>query len=83
MPGEDVTEYATPDAPLHGLLLPVTALKADGGDCKVAVTFCAELFPQAFVANTEIVPEVEPQLTVIELVPCPPTMLAPDGTDQI
>ena len=39
--------------------------------------------PHALVAVTETAPELDPNNTWIELVPCPDTIVAPVGTDQI
>ena len=41
------------------------------------------LLPQAFVAVTVTCPLVVPAFTSILVVPCPPSMVQPCGTDQV
>ena len=41
------------------------------------------LLPQAFPAFTQIVPEVVPKVTLIDVVPCPLFITAPVGTVQL
>jgi hypothetical protein len=43
----------------------------------------AALVPQALVAVTLIFPELAPKVAVIEVVPCPTVMVAPDGAVQV
>lgn len=42
-----------------------------------------EVMLQALVAVTQIAPLVLPEVTVIELVPCPAAMVQPVGTVQV
>jgi hypothetical protein len=39
--------------------------------------------PQAFVAVTVTFPDVEPEVTVIDVVPCPAVIVAPVGTVHV
>jgi hypothetical protein len=39
--------------------------------------------PQEFVAVTVTFPDVEPAVTVIEVVPCPAVIVEPAGTVQV
>jgi hypothetical protein len=41
------------------------------------------LVPQVFDAVTHTLPEVVPNVTVIDVVPCPAVMLAPEGTVHV
>ena len=43
----------------------------------------AELLPQLLLATTVISPEVVVKSTVIEVIPCPDVMDAPEKTDQV
>jgi hypothetical protein len=40
-------------------------------------------FPQTLLGVTVTFPEVDPHVTVIELLPCPAVMLAPAGTVHV
>lgn len=41
------------------------------------------LVPHELVAVTQICPALDPKVTVSDVVPCPDTMVAPDGTLQL
>jgi hypothetical protein len=43
----------------------------------------AALVPQVFVAVTQTLPAVVPQFTIIDVVPCPETIVAPAGTVHV
>ena len=55
---------------------------ADGAALIVSTKELAVELPHEFVATAAIVPEVEPPVTVIEVVPCPAVIEDPAGTVQ-
>ena len=44
---------------------------------------CGALVPHTLVWETDILPALHPKLTLMELVPCPLTMVEPEGTVQV
>ena len=54
-----------------------------GTGLTVIVWQLAALNPQALLAVQQMRPEVFPKVTVIDLVPCPETMVAPVGTVHV
>ena len=44
---------------------------------------CAVLVPQEFPAVTVMLPPAVPDVTVIEMVPCPPVIAHPAGTAHV
>jgi hypothetical protein len=58
-------------------------LEADSGVATVADTEKAADETQSFTLVTEILPEIEPTVTVQLDVPCPAVIDHPDGKDQL
>ena len=67
----------------HKVVVPVIAPGVAGAPFKVIAKVEAALVPQLFVAVTLTLPEVDPKSTVIDVVPWPDTIVAPDGTLQV
>jgi hypothetical protein len=44
---------------------------------------CALLFPQPLPATTVTLPDELAKVTIIDVVPCPDVMVAPEGTVQL
>jgi len=67
---------------LFAILTPVGAVEREP---TVTARELAELVPQVLPAVTETVPfwPALPVVTVIEVVPAPPVIIQPDGTDQV
>ena len=51
-----------------------------GAALTVIATVLAPLVPQVLLAVTDTFPAEPPKLTVMEVVPCPEVIVAPDGT---
>jgi hypothetical protein len=74
---------ATAVSPEHTPVLPVMAPGVAGIEVTVTAEVWALLVPQVLPAVTVTFPDVVPKLTEIEVVPCPDTMVAPDGTVHV
>jgi hypothetical protein len=68
--------------PEHKDDVPLIAPGTAGAVFIVKAKLAALEVPHVFVAVTEIFPEVEPIVTVAEVVPCPDVIVAPAGTVQ-
>lgn len=82
-PATGSTEKGTFAPPEQAELAPVIDPGADGAALIVIAALLAELVPQLFVAVTEILPPVDPIVTVIAFVPDPLVIVAPVGTVQL
>jgi len=65
--------------------VPAPVIEPAAATVGVTVTALLELvpLPQLLLGVTLTFPEVVPQVTVIEVLPCPAVMLAPAGTVQL
>ena len=61
----------------------VVETETDGEGFTVSVKFVGPLVPHGNVAVTEIIPLVDPAVTLIEFVPCPELIVDPEGTVQV
>lgn len=75
--------YELDGGPEQGIMLPVMGPGAAGVVVTATGNVLAAVLPQLLVAVTEILPELLPVLTVIDVVPWPELIAHPFGTDQV
>lgn len=68
--------------PPHALVIPEIDEGEEGADWTLTDKLLWPLPPQELLALTSTLPDVLPQLTVIEVLPFPEVILAPEGTLQ-
>ena len=83
-PGTAVMEYMRPADEAHAAAGPVIAPGAAGATVEtVTASVEAALVPQPLAAVTEMLPAALPDVTVMDMVPCPAVMVHPAGTVHV
>jgi hypothetical protein len=76
-------EYVNPELLGHKVFDPVMKAGEPGVPCTFTARQLLLLLKHAFESYTQMLPPEVPALAVMDMVPCPETMVHPAGTDHL